>query len=334
VEYHLTKFLIANDKGCRMKNQFITDIKAGDSIDDIFVLSEKNLSQKKDGNNFLNVSLSDKTGTLKGVVWDNVDQITAGVTSGDFVYIKGTVNEYKGTLQLVIKKMEAFSADEVDPADFLPMTRRNIEDMFDRILKITASIETVYFRQLIQAFLNDENFVREFKIAPAAKKMHHAYIGGLLEHTLSMASLADKIAGHYSGIDRDLLIAGAILHDIGKTKEFEYQFRIDYSDQGRLLNHIVIGIEMIDEKLTGIKEFPEDQMVLLKHMIVSHHGTREFGSPEPPKTIEAVILNYIDELDSKVNGIRDFMAKEDPNEPWTSYHRLLERHFYKGKKTR
>lgn len=315
-----------------MKDQFIIDIKAGDSIDDIFVLSEKNLSQKKDGNNFLNVSLSDKTGTLKGVVWDNVDQITTGVTSGDFVYIKGNVNEYKGTLQLVIKTMEAFSADEIDPADFLPTTRRNIEDMFDRILKITASIETVYFRQLIQAFLNDENFVREFKIAPAAKKMHHAYIGGLLEHTLSMASLADKIAGHYSGIDRDLLIAGAILHDIGKTREFEYQFRIDYSDQGRLLNHIVIGIEMIDEKLTGIKEFPEDQMVLLKHMIVSHHGTREFGSPEPPKTIEAVILNYIDEIDSKVNGIRDFMAKEDPNEPWTSYHRLLERHFYKGKK--
>ncbi|MGD2150674.1 MAG: HD domain-containing protein [Desulfobacterales bacterium] len=315
-----------------MKNQFIIDIKAGDSIDDIFVLSEKNLSQKKDGNNFLNVSLSDKTGTLKGVVWDNVDQITAGVTSGDFVYIKGNVNEYKGALQLVIKTMEAFSADDIDPADFLPMTRRNIEDMFERLLKVTASIETVYFRQLIQAFLNDENFVREFKIAPAAKKMHHAYIGGLLEHTLSMASLADKIAGHYSGIDRDLLIAGAILHDIGKTREFEYQYRIDYSDQGRLLNHIVIGIEMIDEKLTGIKEFPEDQMVLLKHMIVSHHGTREFGSPEPPKTIEAVILNYIDEIDSKVNGIRDFMAKEDPNEPWTSYHRLLERHFYKGKK--
>jgi len=315
-----------------MKNQFIIDIKAGDSIDDIFVLSEKNLSQKKDGNNFLNVSLSDKTGTLKGVVWDNVDQITAGVTSGDFVYIKGNVNEYKGALQLVIKTMEAFSADDIDPADFLPMTRRNIEDMFERLLKVTASIETVYFRQLIQAFLNDENFVREFKIAPAAKKMHHAYIGGLLEHTLSMASLADKIAGHYSGIDRDLLIAGAILHDIGKTREFEYQYRIDYSDQGRLLNHIVIGIEMIDEKLTGIKEFPEDQMLLLKHMIVSHHGTREFGSPEPPKTIEAVILNYIDEIDSKVNGIRDFMAKEDPNEPWTSYHRLLERHFYKGKK--
>ena len=314
-----------------MKKQFIIDIKAGDSMDDIFVLSEKILAQKKDGNNFLNVTLSDKTGTIKGVVWDNVDKITAGVTSGDFVHIKGNVNEYKGSLQLVIKKMETFSADEVDPADFLPMTRRNIESMFERLLRITSSVETACLKKLIQAFWNDKEFVRKFKTAPAAKKMHHAYIGGLLEHTLSMVSLADKVAGHYSGINRDLLIAGAMLHDIGKTEEFEYQFRIDYSDQGRLLNHIVIGIEMIDEKLSEIKDFPQDQMVLLKHMIVSHHGTREFGSPEPPKTIEAVILNYIDEIDSKVNGIRDFMASEDPNESWTSYHRLLGRHFYKGK---
>jgi 3'-5' exoribonuclease len=161
--------------------------------------------------------------------------------------------------------------------------------------------------------------------------MHHAYIGGLLEHTLSMTSLADKIAGHYSGINRDLLLSGAILHDIGKVDEFEYQFKIDYSDKGRLLNHIVIGLKMVDEKLSEIKYFPEDQVLLLKHLIVSHHGTREFGSPEPPKTIEAVLLNYIDEIDSKVNAIRDFIAAEDPDETWTSYHRLLERHFYKGK---
>jgi len=326
------KPLITNFKGYRMKKYFITDIKAGDLIDDIFVLSEKILAQKKDGNNFLNVTLSDKTGTIKGVVWDNVDQITAGVNSGDFVHIKGNVTEYKEALQLVIKNMETFSAHEIDPADFLPMTPRNIESMFERLVKITASVKPFYLKQLIQAFWNDKEFIREFKIAPAAKKMHHAYIGGLLEHTLSMVSLAEKVAGHYGGIDRDLLIAGAMLHDIGKTKEFEYEFRIDYTDQGRLLNHIVIGIEMIDEKLSEIKDFPEEKMLLLKHMIISHHGAREFGSPEPPKTIEAVILNYIDEIDSKVNGIRNFMAKEDPNEPWTSYHRLLERHFYKGKK--
>lgn len=316
-----------------MKKQFITDIRAGDRVDDIFVLSEKILSQKRDGNNFLNVTLSDKTGTIKGVVWDNVDQIATGITSGDFAHVNGSVSDYRGTLQVVIKKMAPFSHDRIDPSDFLPQTSRDIEGMFERLVKRTDSITTDYLKALIDAFFKDKEFVNKFKTAPAGKKMHHAYIGGLLEHTLSMVSLADKIAGHYSGIDRDLLLSGAILHDIGKIDEFEYQFKIDYSDKGRLLNHIVIGIKMVDEKLSGIDNFPEDQMLLLKHMIVSHHGTREFGSPEPPKTIEAVLLNYIDEIDSKVNAIRDFIASEDPDETWTSYHRLLERHFYKGKKS-
>ena len=316
-----------------MKKQFITDIRAGDRVDDIFVLSEKILSQKRDGNNFLNVTLSDKTGTIKGVVWDNVDQIAAGITSGDFAHVNGSVSDYRGTLQVVIKNMEPFSPDRVDPSDFLPQTSRDIEGMFERLVKRMDSITTDYLKALIDAFFKDKEFVNKFKTAPAGKKMHHAYIGGLLEHTLSMTSLADKIAGHYSGIDRDLLLTGAILHDIGKIDEFEYQFKIDYSDKGRLLNHIVIGIKMVDDKLSGIEHFPEDQMLLLKHLIVSHHGTREFGSPEPPKTIEAVLLNYIDEIDSKVNAIRDFISSEDPDETWTSYHRLLERHFYKGKKS-
>ena len=315
-----------------MKKRFIADIKAGDRVDDVFVLAEKAMSQKRDGNNFLNVIISDKTGDLKGVVWDNVDQIAAAVTSGDFVSIRGTVSEYRGTLQLVVKGMDRCSRDAVDPKDFLPATPRDIEGMFQRLVKITASLTTPYLKALFDAFWKDEEFVRKFKTAPAAKKMHHAYIGGLLEHTLSMTSLADKVAGHYSGIDRDLLVAGAVLHDIGKTDEFEYQFKIDYTDEGRLLNHIVIGLKMVDDKLSEIEDVPEDQIFLLKHMMVSHHGTREFGSPEPPKTIEAVLLNYIDEIDSKVNGIRDFMASEDPNETWTSYHRLLERHFYMGKK--
>jgi 3'-5' exoribonuclease len=315
-----------------MKKQFIADIKAGDGVDDIFVLSEKILSQKRDGDNFLNVTISDKTGTLKGVVWDNVNQIATGITSGDFAYVNGSVSEYKGALQVVIKKMEPFPPDRVDPSDFLPQTSRNIEDMFERLVKRANSITTDYLKALINAFFNDREFVNKFKTAPAAKKMHHAYIGGLLEHTVSMASLADKIAGHYGGVNRDLLLTGAILHDIGKIDEFDYQSKIDYSDKGRLLNHIVIGIKMVDDKLSGIHNFPEDQMLLLKHMIVSHHGTREFGSPEPPKTIEAILLNYIDEIDSKVNAVRDFIASEDPDEIWTSYHRLLERHFYKGKR--
>ncbi|MBW2568561.1 MAG: HD domain-containing protein [Deltaproteobacteria bacterium] len=319
-----------------MKKQFVSSIKAGDSVNDIFILSDKVLAQKRDGNNFLNITLSDKTGTIKGVMWDNIDETVAGITSGNFVNIRGNVSEYKGTLQLIVKSISQVSSDSVNPSDFLPATSRNIDDMFMHILKITGSIETACLKELFERFWSDDEFVSGFKTAPAAKKMHHAYIGGLLEHSLSMAILANKIVNHYKeyykGINRDMLIAGAILHDIGKIREFNYKYSIDYSDQGRLLSHIVIGIEMIDEKLRKIKDFPEEQAILLKHMIVSHHGVREFGSPEPPKTIEAVLLNYIDEIDSKLNGIREFIASEDPNETWTSYHRLLERYFYTGKK--
>ena len=316
-----------------MKKQFINSIKTGDVVDDIFVLSEKNLAQKKDGNNFLNISLSDKTGVIKGVVWDNVDRITTKISAGDFVRVKGTASEYRGSLQLVIKNIEAGSPDSIDPSDYLSESKFNRDAMFERLLKLTESIETLYLKNLLEAFWNDDEFVSKFKRAPAAKKMHHAYIGGLIEHTLSMTRLADKIAEHYQyiGIDRDFLITSAILHDIGKTREFDYKVKIDYSDEGRLLNHIVIGVQMIEEKLKNIKNFPDEQALLIKHMIVSDHGTREFGSPEPPKTIEAVLLNYIDEIDSKVNGIREFIAKEDPNETWTSFHRLLDRYFYMGK---
>jgi len=314
-----------------MKKLFIKDIRAGDSLDDVFILSEKTMAQKRDGNSFLNITLSDKTGNIRGVIWDRVDDISAGTASGDFVQIQGTVSEYKEMLQLVVKNMTTIPSDSINPSDFLPATRRDIDKMFLRLLKITASMEAEHLKKLFEAFFNDMNFVRKFKNAPAAKKMHHAYIGGLLEHTLSMALLADRIAGHYSGVDRDLLLAGAILHDIGKVREFNFKYSIDYSDEGRLLSHVVIGIMMLDEKIQELEDFPQDQAVLLRHMIVSHHGTRKFGSPEPPKTIEAVLLNYIDEIDAKVNGIRDFIATEDPNESWTSYHRLLGRHFYKGK---
>jgi len=315
-----------------MKKRFISDLKTGDAVEDVFVLAEKSFSQKKDGNKFLNLVLADKTGHVKGVVWDNVDQITAaGISAGHYVQVTGLVNEYRGELQLVVKSMTPYADEAVDPADYLPVSQHNIEAMFNRLVAQTETVQGDPVRRLIRSFWEDPDFVRRFKAAPAAKNMHHSYIGGLLEHTLSMIILADKIAGHYSGVDRDLLFAGVILHDIGKVREFEYRSRIDYSDEGRLLSHIVIGLEMLDERIRKLEDFPVETALLLKHLIVSHHGAREFGSPEPPKTIEAILLNYIDEIDSKVNGIRSFMAGEDPAEAWTSYHRLLGRHFYTGR---
>jgi 3'-5' exoribonuclease len=313
-----------------VKSKFVSDIVAGEGIEDLFVLVDKSMAHKRDGNPFLNLTLADKSGQIKGVVWDNVARIAAGAQSGDFVRVSAQAGEYRGVLQLVVKSVAAVPPEGVAPEDFLPATPRNVDQMFDRLKAVTDTIASQPLAGLMTALWNDPDIVKRFKRAPAAKMMHHAYVGGLLEHTLSMVLLADKIAGHYGGVDRDLLLVGAVLHDIGKIKELSYRHSLDYTDQGRLLSHIILGIEMVNEKIQAIPDFPEEQAALIKHMIISHHGAREFGSPEPPKTIEAVLLNYIDEIDSRINGIREFMAADDPNSAWTGYHRLLGRHFYRG----
>jgi len=230
---------------------------------------------------------------------------------------------------VVVRNIEKYESS-VDPSDFLPATSRDTGQMLRRLQSLTQTIHTDCLRRLIDAFWADEVFVSAFRAAPAAKLMHHACIGGLLEHTLSMTILADKVADHYGGIDRDLLLAGCVLHDIGKIREFDYDTRIEYSDEGRLVNHIVIGVSMIEEKISSIPDFPVKTALMLKHLIVSHHGCREFGSPEPPKTLEAVLLNYVDEIDAKINGIRDFMRTQDPQSDWTGFYGPLERFFYKG----
>ncbi|MBS3759347.1 MAG: HD domain-containing protein [Desulfobacterales bacterium] len=314
-----------------MKNIFVNELKSGEAVNDNFVLAEKQLSQKKDGGNYMTIVLSDKSGSVKGVLWDNIDDFIETPASGDFVNIRGSVSEYRGAPQVVVKYMAPLAPDDIDITDFLPATRRDPESMLSRLKDVSNSVKNRDLNALLQLFWSDASFVEKFKIAPAAKKMHHAYLGGLLEHTLSLALLAERIADHYSGIDRDLLLTGAILHDIGKIKEFVYDRRIDYSDEGRLINHIVIGVEMLQEKIDAIDAFPEKTAMLLKHMIVSHHGNREYGSPEPPKTLEAVMLNYLDEIDAKMNGIREFMESQTADEDWTGYHKPLERFFYKGK---
>lgn len=312
------------------KQRFVNELKPGDAVNDLFVLAEKILGHKKDGAPYLSLTLADKTGRIRGVVWDEVEPISAAAAAGDFVRVQGKVSEYRGGLQVVVKAMSEASG-QADAADFLPAARRDPEQMFHRLRTLCESLESEPMRGLLAEFWQDAGFVDRFKRAPAAKKMHHAYIGGLLEHTLSLALLADRVAGHYSGIDRDLLIAGAVLHDIGKVHELTYDSRIDYSDEGRLVSHIVIGVRMIEQKLAAMPSFPAGTALLLKHMVISHHGSRDLGSPEPPKTLEAVLLNYLDEIDSKINGIREFMDSQDPDADWTGYHRLLERFFYKKK---
>ncbi len=313
-----------------MKKIFIKDLKSGESIKELFLVTDKVVSYKKDGNKYIVIRAADKTGTIKGVVWDNVEKIYETLCSTDYAIIAGNITEFNNSLQIIIKEVFATDNDIIDSSDFMPCAKADVELMFERLLKLIETISRPYLKDLLYLFFNDDNLKEMFKKAPAGKKMHHAYLGGLLEHSLSVGLLADKIAGHYKGIDVDLLKTGAILHDIGKIEEFEYQLFIDYSDSGRLLNHIIIGAEMISDKIRAIPDFPEKEALLLKHMIISHHGTREFGSPEPPKTIEAVLLNYLDEIDSKVVGIRDFMENKGTVSGWTPYHRMYERYFYKA----
>ena len=313
-----------------MKKTFVNLIEPGQSIDDIFVARDKQLAYKKDGAPYLTLSLVDRSGAMKAVAWDNVHAMSKAFANGDYIRVKGSVVEYRNALQLVVRHLERREASEVDARGFLPATERDVDRMIDQLIQISHTVENKHLSRLLAAFFDDKDFVGLFKIAPAAKKMHHAYLGGLLEHTLSIARLIQAIAGHYKGIDKDLLLTGGILHDIGKIHEFSYETHIDYSDEGRLLNHIVIGVEMLEKKIAGLGDFPRDLALVLKHMIVSHHGTRDFGSPEPPKTLEAIILYYMDELDAKVTGIRAFMEAEDPEAAWTSYHRIFERFFYRG----
>lgn len=313
------------------KKQFIKALAPGQLLDDVFMLSQKELKHKRDGNPFLTIELADKSGKIRGVIWDHVERLNNAARSGDYVRAQGKISEYNGGVQAVLQEMAVCLPEMLNPMDFLPATSRDTDKMFERLCKIVSDrLQNPELRRLVDAFFNDPEFVAQFKIAPGAKRMHHAYLGGLLEHTLSMCILTERLGGHYTGIDMDLLLTGAILHDIGKIRELEYRFKIDYSDEGRFLSHILIGCQMVDEKLRELPDFPRELACLLKHMIVSHHGSREFGSPEPPKTIEAVLLNLIDDIDAKVNGIREFMNKQEDGESWTGYHRLLERHFFKG----
>jgi 3'-5' exoribonuclease len=288
------------------------------------------MARKKDGGAYMTVSFADKTGSVRGVIWDNIEKFRTEPAAGDFVHVAGEVTEFRGVPQIVVKNLAPIAAGELRPEDFLPATRRDPDAMLAKIIKLSESVSNDFLKTLLEAFWDDADFVRRFRKAPAAKHMHHAYLGGLLEHTLSLALLADRIADHYGGIDRDLLLTGAILHDIGKIKEFVYERRIDYSDEGRLVSHIVTGVEMVQEKIAGIADFPPSLALQVKHLLVSHHGSREFGSPEPPKTLEAVLLNYLDEIDSKISGIREFMEKQETEGDWTAYHKPLERFFYKG----
>lgn len=313
-----------------MRKVFVSDIKERDTVEAVFLVRDKITAMAKNGKPYLTLKLMDKTGEVEGKVWDNVDALAATFERDDFVAVRAKATVYLGKMQLVVAELSRVPEEEVVLADFLPETARDIGEMEGELAGLLATIQDNDLQRLLAAFFDDPSFMALYRIAPAAKGMHHVCLGGLLEHSLAVAKLVDAVVPLYPGINRDLLIAGALLHDAGKVRELQYLRSFDYTDEGKLLGHIAIGIEMVQEKINAIGGIAPGVSMLLKHMLLSHHGQYEFGSPKRPKTVEATILNYLDDLDSKINGIRTHIRKEAENQSrWTSYHRLYDRYFYK-----
>jgi 3'-5' exoribonuclease len=317
-----------------VKKIFVEQIRERDWVESPFLVRDKITAMAKNGKPYLTLKLIDRSGEVEGRVWDRVDEFTERFDRDDFILVKGKASVYLGKMQLVIQELEAVPEHEVDLADFLPVAPREQAEMRAELQGRVTALTDPHLRALLESFLADPVFVERYSSAPAAKAMHHVYIGGLLEHSLAVASLVDDVCRRYPGLNRDLLVAGALLHDVGKVAELSYARSFDYTDDGKLLGHIVIGVEMVEERIRQLPGFPRTLATLLKHLLLSHHGQYEFGSPKRPKTLEAVILNFLDDLDSKINGVRTHIEREpDNSSSWTSYHRLYDRYFFKGSRS-
>lgn len=314
-----------------MKKIFIKDIKERDSVTGPFLVSRKETGVSKTGKAYLNLRLMDSTGEIDARVWDDAEEVAKGFNKNDVVSIKGFGVAYQGGIQLNVSAVKALAEGSYSLRDFLPSSERSHASLASELDSILSSMKDPNLKALMEAIFADKEIREKFLIAPAAKAMHHSYLGGLAEHVFSICALADKVSSHYgASVNRDLLVSGAMLHDIGKVYELTYERSFDYSDEGRLIGHITMGVELIDRKIASLADFPRELGILLKHMVLSHHGQLEFGSPKRPKTIEAIILSYLDDLDAKVNTVRALLSAKSDGSNWTPYQRLFERYIYTG----
>ena len=316
----------------KTKEIYLKNIKQGDNIASSFLVAEKNMAFSQKGSPYLTVKLKDKTGEIESKVWENAVALDQLFKKGDIIFIEGRAANYKNSIQISITSIMKIPWDEVESTDYLPAAKADVKEMFNELLGYVEKVNDKFLKALLNSFLQEEETASLFQRAPAAKGFHHIYLGGLLEHTLSVVRLLEKVADHYPSLNKDMLITGGILHDIGKIYEFSYNNIIDYSDEGRLIGHIVMGVEMINKKIAAINDFPMQSALELRHIILSHHGEFEFGSPKRPKTLEALVIHYVDDLDAKFNAFQTFMADSANNDSdWTIYNRFLERFLYKGK---
>src|SRR5271166_2816671 len=303
------------------------------AITSSFVVASKQVKTKKNGDPYLAVTLADRTGQLQANMWDNVSDAMNAFEQDDFVKVKGMVQKYNGRWQLTLHKVRKLADAEIDYSDYLPKTSKDIEQLWRTLAEFVETIEDPWLKRLINDFMADEAIATAYKNAPAAKTLHHAYVGGLLDHVVSLFTMCDLVARNYPQVNRDLLLTGAFLHDIGKIHELAYQRSISYTTKGQLLGHMIIELEMLHERLFRIPGFPDELKILIEHLIISHHGQYEFGSPKLPMFPEALMLHYLDDLDSKMESMRAQLEREaELDSPWTSYNPSLGRPLLNTKK--
>ena len=312
-----------------MKPLFVSEIRENQPVESVFLVASKNRGVTKGGSGYLILRLLDRTGEIEGRVWERAEDLARGFEKNDYVRVRGHATAYQGKIQIRVQDVARVDDKEVAAEDFLPKSRFDPDMMAEELMMILRGMKNPYLCALVEAFFADPDFMDLFKRAPAGKSIHHAYLGGLLEHTLSLLKLILKVVENYRGVDVDLLLTGGFLHDMGKIYEFSYDRSVEYTDQGQLLGHLVMEVEIVSEKIKTIPDFPAELATLVKHMLVSHHGSLEFGSPKLPQTVEAMMLHYLDDLDGKIQSIQSLMEKE-PGSRWTSFHRAYGRTFFRG----
>src|SRR6202050_5702620 len=312
----------------RMKEFYISECARHENkvITSSVVVVAKQIKPKKTGEPYLALTLGDRTGQLEAKMWDNVEEVLDAFEQDDFLKIKGLVNKYKNRFQLTIHKLRKLGESEIEFSEYLPKTTKNIDELWQTVTGFVASFQNPYLKSLVQAFMSDPEIAAAYRNAPAAKTLHHAYIGGLLDHVVSLFRSCDLVCRNYPLVNRDLLLTGAFLHDIGKIHELAYNRSFSYTTRGQLLGHMIIELEMLQAKLALVPDFPAELKTLLEHLIISHHGEYEFGSPKLPMFPEALLLHYMDDLDSKMEAMRaQFEREADLESPWSSYNSSLGR---------
>jgi 3'-5' exoribonuclease len=310
-----------------MKTPLVSDLNSEQNITTFFLVCEKEIRNTREGKPYLRLELGDRSGTIEARMWEQFEAAAKGINRDDFVKVQARVEMYRNRPQLSVMQVRLAKPEEIDLADFLPQTRADVEKLYAQLLEYATSISNPWLKKLVTGMLNDPAIAAKYKRAPAAKVMHHAYLGGLLEHVVSLCGLAKAVAAHYPELDVDLLVTAAMLHDVGKLDELGYERAIGYTVEGHLLGHIVLEVQTIAKAMDAIEGFPPNLKTVIQHMLISHHGEYEFGSPKLPMIREALVFHFLDDLDSKFAAVRAALAGDSGEAEWSGYSRALGRKF-------